>query len=148
MFLIACQSEMPSTSSGGSAYGDTVPRSVLLIKNSTHGSELEVVCTNGSNFRIDVKTPPKLASFVPTLARLSIGDALHKLACKRVRRYRTAVLLIKNSTHGSVLALVCTVEKLLYRRQDPTKTRIVCTNLSLLAAARVVSILSGGERSI
>ena len=40
--------------------------------------------------------------------RLSIGDALHKLAWKRVRRYRTAVLLIKNSTHGSELAFVCT----------------------------------------
>ena len=38
--------------------------------------------------------------------RLSIGDALHKLAWKRVRR--TAVLLIKNSTDGSELALVCT----------------------------------------
>ena len=41
---------------------------VLLVINSAHGSELALVCTNGSNFRIDVKTPRKLASFVPILA--------------------------------------------------------------------------------
>ena len=46
--------------------------------------------------------------FTYAFDRLSIGFARHKLAWKRVRRCRTAVFLLKHSTHGSELALVCT----------------------------------------
>ena len=128
---------MPSTSSRGSAYGDTVPRSCSLRTAHAVASSHSYVRTVPTF--VSTSTPHQNSNrLYQPYSLLSIGDALHKLAWKRVRRYRTAVLLIKNSTHGSKLALVFTVEKKSCRRQDPTKTRIVCTNLIACWPLRVL----------
>ena len=51
---------------------------------------------------------------------------------KRERRHHATVLLIKGTTDGSDLVLVCTnSSNFSYRRQDPIKTHTVCTNLRL-----------------
>ena len=62
---LLCQSEIPSISRVEAR--TATPYRGLAHKNNTHGSELVLVSTNGSIFRIGVKTLPKLTQIVRTL---------------------------------------------------------------------------------